>query len=385
MKRRALLELAASGPLLLASRAALGAHDHSGLRASVGPPQAPHAMPGGDAQRSRRAASTLGAGPRVERRLRIALGIGRGLCIRKDGSLLALHPSARASSFDSQGRLLFSLKLPAEASSPPVVTSAGAVAFLAFGELYVVGEGGRIVSRTPLGETDLSARSILGARDGGLLLATTSWLTKLSAFGELSFRKNMAETPLEVLETAVGPVCVTLSGSLYRVDAAGRLAKLGELGATTAAVTASADGATLFARTGNHRLVGFDLTERRLRASIEDATLELDGPVLLSREGVAQVFTSDGLLVRYRADGSEAQRLPIDSGARKAPGPDDALLLSDGRLLVARAGADAVMVTPNGEVSTIAGSACPDPIGLFAAGPRSVLLACRSGNLLVLA
>ena len=73
----------------------------------------------------------------------------------------------------------------------------------------------------------------------------------------------------------------------------------------------------------------------------------------------------------------------MDSGARKAPGPDDALLLSDGRLLLARAGADAVVVTPNGEVSTISGSACPDPIGLFAASPRSVLIACRSGNLLV--
>jgi hypothetical protein len=385
MKRRRLLELCAALPILPIARAARAAHDHSGLRASVGPPQAPHAMPGGDAQRSRRAPSTLGATARVERRLRVALGIGRGLCVRKDGSLFIVHPSARASSFDAQGKLLFSLKLPAEASSPPVVTSAGAVAFLAFGELHVVDERGRIRSRTPLGETDLSARSILGARDGGLLLATTSWLTKLSAFGELGFRKSIAETPLELLETSVGPVCVTISGSVHRLDAAGRLIKLGELGAATAAVTASADGAMLFARTGNHRLVGFDLDERRLRASIEDATLELDGPVLLSRESMAQVFTSDGLLVRYRADGSEAQRLPIDSGARKAPGPDDALLLSDGRLLLARAGADAVVVTPNGEVSTIPGSACPDPIGLFAAGPRNVLLACRSGNLLILA
>ncbi|HKY37595.1 MAG TPA: hypothetical protein VJN18_16750 [Polyangiaceae bacterium] len=385
MKRRGLLELANAAPLLLMARAAQASRDHSGLRASVGPPQAPHAMPGGDAQRSRRAPSTLAAAPRVEQRLRIALGIGRGLVTRKDGSLFVLHPSARASSFDSQGKLLHSLKLPAEASGPPVVTSDGAVAFLAFGELLVVDERGRIRSHTPLGETELSARSILGARDGGLLLATGSWLIKLSAFGELSFRKSIAETPLELLETSVGPVCVTISGSVQRLDAAGRLTKLGELGAATAAVTASADATMLFARTGNHRLVSFDLDERRLRASIEDATLELDGPVLLSRESTAQVFTSDGLLVRYRPDGSEAQRLPVDSGARKPPGPDDALLLSDGRLLLARAGADAVLVTPTGEVSTIASSACPDPIGLFAAGPRHVLLACRSGNLLVLA
>lgn len=341
-------------------------------------------MPGGDARRSRHAQTVLGATPRVERRLRVALGIGRGLVTQRDGSSFVLHPSARASSFDSQGKLLYSLKLPAEASSAPVVTSGGAVAFVTFGELHIVDERARVRTRTALGDTDLVARSILATRDGGLLLATSGWLAKLSAFGELTWRKNMSEPPLELLETSVGLLCVTTSGSVQRLDAAGRLSKLGDLGAATGAVTASADGTELFARTGNHRLMSFDLVERRLRASIEDATLELDGPVLLSKERMAQVFTSDGLLVRYRPDGSEAQRLPVDTGARKAPGFDDALLLSDARLLLARTGADTVLVTPGGEVSTIPGTACPDPIGIFAAGPRSVLLACRSGNMLLI-
>ena len=341
-------------------------------------------MPGSDSRRSRRAQTLLGAKPRAERRLRVALGIGRGLVTRHDGSFFILHPSARASSFDANGKLLFSLKLPAEAGSAPAITSAGSVAFVSSGELYLVDEAGRIRARTLVGDGDFTARGILAARDGGLLLASSGWLTKLSAFGELSFRRATSESPLELLETSAGLLCVTNNGSVQRLNGAGRLSKLGELGATTAAVTASADGTELLARTGNHRLVSFDLQERRLRASIEDATLELDGPVLLSKERLAQVFTSDGLLVRYRPDGSEAQRLPVDSGARKAPGADDALLLADGRLLLARSGADTVVVTPAGEVSTIAGSACPDPLGIFATGPRSVMLACRSGNLLII-
>jgi len=102
----------------------------------------------------------------------------------------------------------------------------------------------------------------------------------------------------------------------------------------------------------------------------------------LGADELSQAFTSDGLIVRYRADGSEAQRVPLDPGARKAPGPDDAVLLSDGRLLVARAGADTAVVSPSGEVSSIPNSACPDPLGLYAAGRRAVLLACRSGNVL---
>lgn len=385
MKRRTVLSLI--GSAALGTLAARHAHalSHAGLRVSVGEPAAPHGMPGGDARRSRNASFSLAPNPRVSRRLRVALGVGRGLVTRSDGGFFVLHASARASRFEAQGKLLHSLKLPAEASSSVAVTSAGSYAFLAFGELHLVDDRGRTRARTPLGDSDMSARSLLATRDGGVLLATSNLLLKLSAFGDLMFRRHAPEPPLELLETRVGVLCVTSAGSVQRLDAAGRLNKLGDLGGSTSAVTASVEGTELLARTGNHRLVSFDLLQRRLRAAIEDGTLELDGPVLLSRERMAQVFTSDGLLVRYRPDGSEAQRVPIDPGARKAPGPDDALLLADGRLLIARASADVVLVTTGGEVSTVAGSACPDPIGLFAAGGRSVLLACRSGNMLVLA
>ena len=355
---------------------------HAGLREEVGPPRAPHAMPGVDAARSRRPATTLGATPRVQRRLRVAYGVGRGLVTHDDGSFLVLHPSARASRFDAQGKLLYTLKLGAEAASAPVVTSGGHTAFVAAGELLLVDDRGRLRSRTALGGADFTARSILASRDGGVVVASNGWLVKLSAFGDIVWRRASPETPLELLETETGLWCVTAPGSLYRADGAGRLNKLGELGATTHAVTSSAGGRTLLARTGNHRLVSFDFVERQLRVAIEDATLDLDGPVLWGKDQLAQAFTSDGLLVRYRSDGSEAQRMPFDPGARKAPGHDDTLLLQDGRLLIARAGADIAVVGASGEVSTIASSACPDPVGLFAGGGRAVLLACRSGNML---
>jgi hypothetical protein len=355
---------------------------HAGLRQRVGPPRAPHAMSGVDAQRSHRAQTSLSASPRVERRLRVAYGVGRGLVTRDDGGFLVLHASARASRFDAQGKLQYSLKLAAEASSPPVVLSSGASAFVAGGELYIVDDRGHVRSRTALGDADFTARSILASRDGGVALASNGWLLKLSAWGDVLWRRSTTETPLELLETSAGLLCVTLLGSVYRLDAAGRLSKLGDLGGTTHAVTAGEGDVQLLARTGNHRLVGFDLLTHRLLATVEDATLDLDGPLLLGQERVAQAFTSDGLLVRYRADGSEAQRIPFDAGARKAPGAEDALLLADGRLLVARAGADVAVITPAGEVSAIPNSSCPDPLGLFAAGAHTLLLACRSGNML---
>lgn|GEM_PF-3746945 len=377
---RWLLTAGLAGGLLPA--AAHADWSRAGLRENVGPSRAPHAMPGVDAKRSRRAATSLGPTPHVERRLRVAYGVGRGLVTREDGGFLVLHPSARASRFDAQGKLLYSLKLGAEAASAPVVTSGGRTAFVAAGELLLVDDQGRLRSHTPLGDADFTARSILASRDGGVVVASNGWLVKLSAFGDVVWRRASPETPLELLETEAGLWCVTAPGSVYRADGAGRLNKIGELGATTHAITTAPAGSILLARTGNHRLVSFDFAERRLRASVEDATLDLDGPVLWGKDQLAQAFTNDGLLVRYRADGSEAQRVPFDPGARKAPGHDDTLLLEDGRLLIARAGADIAIVGVNGEVSTIVGSACPDPVGLFAANRRAVLLACRSGNML---
>jgi hypothetical protein len=355
---------------------------HAGRRENIGPPRAPHAMPGGDAARSHRPATTLNSSPRVERRLRVAYGIGRGLVTHDDGGFLVLHPTARVSRFDPQGKLLYSLKLAAEAASAPVRTSSGSSAFVAGGELQVVDDHGHVRSHTALGDADFNARSILASRDGGVVVASNGWLVKVSAFGDTVWRRASPETPLELLETAAGLWYVTAPGSLYRVDGAGRLSKVGELGGTTHAMTTSADEQLLLARIGSHRLVSFDFAQHRVRTTVEDGMLELDGPVLLGRDQLSQAFTADGLLVRYRPDGSEVQRVPFDPGARKAPGPDDALLLADGRLVLARAGADVAVVSPSGEVSTISNSACPDPLGLLAAGPRALLLACRSGNML---
>jgi hypothetical protein len=215
-----------------------------------------------------------------------------------------------------------------------------------------------------------------------VLLTSYGFLIKVSAFGEVIWRHSTSEGPFELLETGASALCVTLLGGVYRLDAAGRFSKLGELGGSATAVTASADGEQLLARTGTHRVLSFDLREHRLRAAVEDATLDLDGPVLESPDRLTQVFTNDGLLVRYRPDGSEAQRIPVDPGSRKAPDPDEALLLADGRLLLARDSMDVAVVTTSGEVSSIAGSACPDPVGIYAAGAQAVLLACRSGNML---
>lgn len=379
--RRRLAQLTLLGAAALSSTAA-AEWGHGSFSESVGPPRAPYAMPGVDSARSHRSPVTLSAAPRVSRRLRIAYAIGRGLVTQSDGGFFVLHPTARASRFDAQGKLLLSLKLAAEPASAAVATSSGRVGFVSGGKLLLVDERGAVRTETDLSDADFTARSILATRDGGVAVASNSWLVKVSARGDVVFRRPLPETPLDLVETNGGLFYVSALGSVFRLDGAGRLSKLGELGAAASALSVAADAHLLLARTGAHRLVSYDLAQHRVRASVEDATLELDGPVLFGAEQLAHVFGSDGLLVRYRTDGSEAQRVPYDPGARKAPGSEDALLLGDGRLLVARAGADVVTISLTGEVTSVAGSACPDPLGLLPAGPRAVLLACRSGNVL---
>lgn len=380
--RRGVFLLASLGALALGGSVAHAGWGHGGLQETLGPPRAPYAMPGVDSARSHRGAVNLAATPRVGRRLRIAYGIGRGLVTEAEGGFFVLHPTPRASRFDANGKLLVSIKLPADPASAPVVTSSGRVAFVSGGAVSLIDARGGVRAEIPLGDADFTARSILASRDGGVVTASNSLVVKLSASGDLVFRRSLPETPLDLLETDAGLFYVSALGSVFRLDGAGRLSKLGDLGGVASAVSVAADTHLLQARSGSHRLVSFDLALRRVRASVEDATLALDGPVLIGAERVAHAFSSDGLLVRYRADGSEAQRVPFDPGARKAPGAEDALLLADGRLLVARAGADVVVIAPTGEVSSIPSSACPDPLGLLPAGPRAVLLACRSGNLL---
>src|SRR5207244_2473363 len=236
MKRARLVTLTLVFACDLLARSSGADWPHAGLRESVGPPRAPHAMPGVDAERTRRVSTKLGQTPHVEGRLRVAYGIGRGLVTRDDGGFFVLHPSARVSRFDARGKLLYSLKLVAEPSSAPVITSNGASAFVASGELYQIDDRGRVLSHAALGDADFGARSILAAQDGSVVVASSGLLVKVSAFGDLVWRRPSPETPLELLETSAGLLCVTAPGSVYRLDGAGRLSKLGELGATTQVV-----------------------------------------------------------------------------------------------------------------------------------------------------
>jgi hypothetical protein len=374
--------------LLAAALGSASAHASIGgarsVRVELGPPPAQHAMPGVNARRSRLSPVRLSGTPRVASRLRVAYGIGRGLAVRDDSSLVIAHPNARCSSFDAGGKMLYSHKLPAEPAFAPVITASAGAALISRGTLWVLDTDGSVRFRSELGSDELDVHAVLAAQDGSVLVSAQRSLYKVSAFGKLEWHVPTGEALKELLEADRQWLASSESGKVFNIEAGGRLRRLGDLGAPLGSVSLSEDGKLLAARSGQHRIATLVPASGVARIVSDDPALLLDGPLMFALDHGLLGFTSDGLLVRWSKDGSEAQRVPVDPSARRAPAPELVLQLLDGRVLVARAGADTLVVTPGGEVTAVGGSGCPDPIGLYAFAKNSLLLACRSGNLLTI-
>src|SRR5438105_4212432 len=80
-----------------------------------------------DARNSNRAGSDFPAAPQITFRTRLAGGIGQAPASNAQGDLIVVHSEPRLSQLDARGRTLWSERLTSEASSAPVLTSAGAI------------------------------------------------------------------------------------------------------------------------------------------------------------------------------------------------------------------------------------------------------------------
>lgn len=135
-------------------------------------------------------------------------------------------------------------------------------------------------------------------------------------------------------------------------------------------------------------LVEIDLPSGARRVLASEGTESWHGSPVLLPSGEIRVATLGGLLLGFDESGTETLRLVLGPSRGIAPGmaaphvlaDDDgslATMMPDAELVVVRRG-------QTGGPSVIPGASCLDPIGLVAAGPRSFLLACREGTLLLL-
>jgi hypothetical protein len=263
------------------------------------------------------------------------------------------------------------------------------------GETLGYSPSGALRFRTAIDLLERASRiGMLPLENGGVALAAGSEVVELDAQGRLDERTRLPERIQGPLVAArIGLIATTQSGTVYLVHE-GFAARLAELGGDPGEAGASTpDGERLFAVVSGQKVVVVDLTARLVETRWTWPERALAGPVVFAREQTLTSTTLGGLVLLPR-DGSAPQRvglepralLPAQDAGRLDVADEIASPLSDaqGRIAFARAGARLGIATPDGAYRLIDDPVCASPVALVPGGHRRLLVACRSGTIVLL-
>jgi len=359
------------------------------LHFSVGNPAGPAPMEGIDAARSGRAQAPLPRQPRVLWRARVPGTIDHSLLVDQRGSIVAVGSPPHLSQLDSRGRLEWSARLSAPPAAVVLTSDGSRLALGSGGQLTAFDAKGKLSRKQTLG---LPGASVLAAPlpldDGGLLAALGGAVLRLDASGEIVARSVVDDDVRSVLRDGATLLLVTVRGDVLEWKPPHRPAPRGSFGGKIDGAALSAPG-RLIAVVDRTRLIELKLATGTRHVRIPDGPLVLRGPPAITPSGTSRVASIDGLLLGHDATGRETLRVALepaaitlgDAGVAAAQTRSAPSLLTDGEGSVGfvRAGLDAGVVNAEGEIKSAAGAACSDPIALAPAGPRRMLVACRSG------
>ena len=328
--------------------------------------------------------------PEVRARTRIAGGIGQAPTSDAAGNLFIAHAEPRLSKLDSSGRSLWSVRLPSEAFSAPVLLADGGVLLITReGEALIHSSAGALVARRALPLGDARRRFLaIPSSSSGAWVANGRDVLELDGRARVVRRLRARGALSALLEAGSAWLAIGESGSVELARASGDFELVAELGGN-APDGAAVRGGHLFALVDGHRLLALDLSKGQSSTLVSEPSLALTGPLaLLPRSAVA--FVADGGFVSLRAaDGSESLRVPLSSGQGFEPalrGLRPALLITDdsGSIAAVRSGNDALVIGDGGASTRLEGTACLDPFRATPA-PHGLVLACRSGQLFFVA
>jgi hypothetical protein len=237
---------------------------------------------------------------------------------------------------------------------------------------------------------------LLPLEEGGVALAAGAEVIALDAEGHASFRVRLPERiqgPL--LATRRGLVATTQTGTVYQIHPS-FITSLGDLGGDPGEAGAStADGTRLLAVVDGQRVVGMNLANGvvETRWSLPDHSLL--GPVGLGPDGALVASTTAGALLWLAEAGGPPTRAaadprpmqPPDAGRTDVAAPDESpppLSDTQGRIAWARAGGRLGIIAPDGAVKIVDEPICASPVALVSAGPRRLVVACRTGSMVML-
>ncbi len=361
-------------------------------RALLGPPPGPSPMALVDGSRAQRAHFEFPQEIGVNWRARVTGPVTAEPVVDQLGRVVIVHERGSLSELDAKGATRWSLRLgDAAPSTGPALLSGGVRVVLNHdNRLLRISEDGKLLGSHATGLSG-AAKPLLPLRDGGLALAAGNSVLRLDQAGRAIARAELTGDALMLLALGARVLVVSESGAVQRFYATGKLLDQGHFGHRLRNV-ALRDG-TLYAVTADNQLMSLELKTRAIRTLFKASQGKGLLPQLALGVDSVHVMGQDGILRRISGTGHEVTQTsfsggPADSGgALGALRGSSALMLADqhDRLIVARAGAETLLIQADGSQQRIAGSACLSPSALTPLSGNGVLLTCRSGELIAMA
>lgn len=280
------------------------------------------------------------------------------------------------------------------AVSGPVLTTRGErVVLTSGGELLYFTRAGDLVRRLQLASAPLRADApLLPLEDGGVLVAAAGDVLRLTPGASVRHVARFNDEVRTLLQAPAGLVVTTELGDVHLWSPPQPPRKLGSFAGRVSTGAALAANRRLLASVDQTRIVELDLGSRTRRVRVSVPGLLFQGSPVLTASHEIRILSFEGTLLGYDPSGQETLRVVLTAGAKSPDrrpathfgGAPPLLLDARGVCGFALPNAEVGIVTPEGEVRTAPDASCLDPVSLVPAGPRRMLLACRTGQLMLL-
>ena len=321
---------------------------------------------------------TLPRAPRPTFQVRLAPPILGELTTDARGRLLVAHGSDRLTLLDAQGKTVWSVRLGTALASGPLAISPSRTLLVARdGRLFEVTPAGVASERESLPWSELEGTVVSAPTgDGGAILAVGARLARLGTRGTRGFQTKVASAIRAVFSWRGATLAVGRDGTVWLRGSAGGPNELASFGEPLSQVRLVGD--QLLGLAG-HALVALDLATKRRAVLFTDAADELHDLAIAS-DGRLSLVAGRAMLVELAQNGHELGRVSLptaESGVELA----SVLVDQNGTRYVSASGAPLLAVTPQGDISAVAGTGCPDPLRLAPLANGHLVAACRSGLL----
>jgi hypothetical protein len=356
-------------------------------RVTVGRGASIAACEGIDPGNTNHAASDFPTAPQISFRTRLAGGIGQAPASTAQGELIVVHSEPRVSQLDAKGRTRWTERLSSEASSAPVLTSAGVIWIVTRdAELSLYSGSGKLVAKHALPLSDPRRRTLtVPTGNGGALVASGSELLELDERGALVRKLHGSGNLSTVAEADGALIAVAENGSVQVAHATGDLDLIGSFGGGVPEACAIAAG-RVFAIVDGHKWSALDLKTGKVSLLANEQMLPLTGPVALLEAPSAAIVAGGGFISMRAKDGTETARVALNASAPSAEPAlrafRPALLVSDrrGTIAAVQGGNDALVLPAGGSALRLDETSCLEP---FRPTPTKagIVFSCRSGQL----